>query len=208
MATSNGGFLHSDQPAPPPTLLPPWLSSSNGVVQPPSPSVALTLSPSTATTGPAIPWLQPERGGKNNPIHLGSLPSHGAIPATGNSLMISELLESCRELEKGHHAWAAHKKETTWRLKRVELQLQSEKACRWREKMEEIELKVSALREEQKATLERIEVEYKEQLAGLRRDAEAKEQKLAEQWAAKHLRLMNFLEQIGFMSRPADPNGR
>ncbi|KAF5179244.1 Transcription factor as1, partial [Thalictrum thalictroides] len=52
-----------------------------------------------------------------------------------------------------------------WRLKRVELQLESEKACRRRDKMEEIESKIRALREEQKVTLERIEAEYREQLA-------------------------------------------
>nr|DAD28196.1 TPA_asm: hypothetical protein HUJ06_029664 [Nelumbo nucifera] len=82
MATSNGAFLHSDQPAPPPTLLPPWLSSSNGTptVRPPSPSVTLTLSPSTVTPAPAIPWLQPERGGDGTPLVLGGLQQHGAVP--------------------------------------------------------------------------------------------------------------------------------
>ncbi|KAJ4979715.1 hypothetical protein NE237_010495 [Protea cynaroides] len=210
MATSNEGFLHSDQHTPPRTLLPAWLSSSNGktTVRPQSPSVALTLSSSTATPGSAIPWLQPERGEDNNPNILGSSPSHGAIPAVKDGLLISELLECCRELEEGHHAWAAHKKEAAWRLKRVELQMESEKAHRRREKMEDIESKVMALREEQKVTLERIEAEYKEQLASLRRDAEGKEQKLVEQWSAKHLRLMKFLEQTGCRSGPADPNGR
>ena len=65
-----------------------------------------------------------------------------------------------------------------------------------------------ALREEQTAALDRIEAEYREQLAGLRRDAESKEQKLAEQWAAKHLRLTKFLEQVGCRSRLTEPNGR
>ncbi|KAL2509551.1 Transcription factor AS1 [Forsythia ovata] len=96
----------------------------------------------------------------------------------GQNQMISELLDCCRELEEGHRALAAHKKETAWRLKRVELQLESEKACRRREKMEEIEAKIRALREEQKAALDCIEAEYREQLTGLRREAEAKEQKL------------------------------
>ena len=122
---------------------------------------------------------------------------------------MSELAECCRELDEGHRAWAAHKKEAAWRLRRVELQLESEKACRRREKMEEIEAKVKALKEEQKAALERIEAEYREQLAGLRRDAEAKEQKLAEQWAAKHMRLTKFLEQMGCRPpRLAEPNSR
>ncbi|PHT72185.1 hypothetical protein T459_22970 [Capsicum annuum] len=56
---------------------------------------------------------------------------------------------------------------------------------------------MNALREEKRATLDSIEAEYKEQLAGLRRDAEAEEQKLAEQWAYKHLCLAKFLEQMG-----------
>ncbi|KAF8397485.1 hypothetical protein HHK36_016402 [Tetracentron sinense] len=209
MATSNGGFLHSDPPTPPPTLLPPWLSSSSGppTVTSSSPSVALTLSPSTVTAAPTIPWLQPERG-SDNTLVLGSLPPNRAVPASRDSLIVSELTECCRELEEGHRAWAAHKKEAAWRLRRVELQLESEKACRRREKMEEIESKVRALREEQKASLERIEAEYREQLAGLRKDAEAKEQKLAEQWTAKHVRLTKFLEQMGCRPRLAEPNGR
>ncbi|KAF3662878.1 hypothetical protein FXO38_10920 [Capsicum annuum] len=63
--------------------------------------------------------------------------------------------------------------------------------------LKEIEAKMNALREEKRATLDSIEAEYKEQLAGLRRDAEAEEQKLAEQWAYKHLCLAKFLEQMG-----------
>ncbi|KAK9290084.1 hypothetical protein L1049_008248 [Liquidambar formosana] len=210
MATSNGGFLHSDPPPPAPTSLPPWLSNSNGTstVRPPSPSVTLSLASSTVAATPAIPWLQPERGPENTPLVLGNLPTHGSVAASGENLLISELLECCKELEEGHRAWTAHKKEAAWRLRRVELQLESEKACRRREKEEEIESKMKALREDQKATLDRIEAEYREQLAGLRRDAEAKEQKLAEQWAAKHLRLTKFLEQMGCRPRLAEPNCR
>ncbi|KAL6998334.1 Transcription factor as1 [Sarracenia purpurea var. burkii] len=211
MATSNGGFLHTDPPPgppPPTTLLPPWLSNSNNTpsVRPSSPSVTLSLSPATVPPSTAIPWLQqPDRGGvpDKNPLVLGNLPPRGAAmaPPCGENLLISELTDCCRELEEGHRAWAAHKKEATWRLKRVELQLESEKACRRREKMEEIESKVRALREEQKAALDRIEAEYREQLSELRRDAEAKEQKLAEQWVAKHQRLTKFLEQTGCRPR-------
>ncbi|KAI9154574.1 hypothetical protein LWI28_028290 [Acer negundo] len=213
MATSNGGFLHTDSPTPP-TLLPPWLSNSNGAstIRPPSPSITLSLSPSTmAAATPPIPWLQPERGGPDNAtLVLGNLqPPHGSVPTCGENLLMSELMDCCRELDEGHRAWAAHKKEAAWRLRRVELQLESEKASRRREKMEEIEAKVKALREEQKATFDRIEAEYREQIAGLRRDAEAKEQKLAEQWTAKHLRLTKFLDQMGCRSsRLSEPNGR
>ncbi|KAH7553697.1 hypothetical protein ACOSP7_029484 [Xanthoceras sorbifolium] len=209
MATSNGGFLHTDSPTPP-TLLPPWLSNSNGAsaIRPPSPSITLSLSPSTVAATPPIPWLQPERGPDNSPHVLGNMPPHGSVPSCGENLLISELMDCCRELDEGHRAWAAHKKEAAWRLRRVELQLESEKACRRREKMEEIEAKVKALKEEQKATLDRIEAEYREQIAGLRRDADSKEQKLAEQWAAKHLRLTKFLEQMGCRPRLSEPNGR
>lgn len=86
--------------------------------------------------------------------------------------------------------------------------MESEKARRRREKIEEVEAKITSLREEQKMGLERIDAEYREQLIGLRRDAEAKEQKLAEQWAAKHARLTKFLEQMGCRPRLPDPTGR
>ncbi|GAY57848.1 hypothetical protein WN943_017900 [Citrus x changshan-huyou] len=200
MATSNGGFLHTD-PATPPNLLPPWLSNSSSNIKPPSPSVTLSLSPSTVAAAPLlIPWLQPERG-SDNTLVLGNMPPHGSVPICGENLLVSELMECCRELKEGHRAWAAHKKEAAWRLRRVELQLESEKACQRRDKMEEIEAKVKALGDEQRATLDRIEAEYREQIAGLRKDAEAKEQKLAEQWSAKHLRLTKFLEQMGCRPR-------
>lgn len=204
MATPNG-------PPPPTTLLPPWLSNSNAApsnVRPPSPSVTLTLSPAATRQTPppqtstTIPWLQAESNPPN--LVLGNLP----IPQTGENLLIAEILDCCKDLEEGHRAWAAHKKEAAWRLRRVELQLESEKANRKREKIEEIESKVKALWEEQKAGLERIEGEYREQLAGLRKDAEAKEQKLAEQWAEKHLRITKILEQTGHRQRLPEPNSR
>ncbi|XP_050208929.1 transcription factor AS1-like [Mercurialis annua] len=211
MATSNGGFLHPEPPAPASapaaSLLPAWLSTSNSIstVRPPSPSVTLSLSPSAvaAPPPPSIPWLQAERGSDNTPLVLGNLPPHGSVSPCVENMVISELVDCCRELEEGHRAWTAHKKEAAWRLRRVELQLDSEKSCRKKEKMEEIELKMKALREEQKAILDRIEGEYREQLSELRRDAETKEQKLAEQRQAKHLRVSKFLEQVA-----CRPNGR
>lgn len=163
----------------------------------------------------------------NSPLSLNTLSPHGStiqmhhqpnnicsnnggVGDHHNMMMLSaaaipDLVECCRELEEGHRAWTAHRKEASWRLKRVELQLESEKACRRREKMDEIESKMKALREEQKVAMERIEAEYREQLAGLRRDAEAKEQKLAEQWAAKHLCLVKYLEQMGCSTRGHNP---
>ncbi|KMS97645.1 hypothetical protein BVRB_5g125270 [Beta vulgaris subsp. vulgaris] len=220
MATSNGGFLHSGDHTPPSvppppsvpattTMLPPWLSTSNGGRLPSSPSVTLSLSSSTIPTPTPTPvaWLPQERGPyniDNSPLMLGCLP-----PCTGGppeQMLLSELMDCCRELEEGHRALAAHKKEAAWRLKRVELQLESEKGSRKREKMEEIEAKIHALKQEEKASIERIEAEYREQLAGLQRDAEAKEQKLAEQWAAKHMRITKLLEQMGCRSRLSEQN--
>ncbi|KAL0344535.1 UNVERIFIED_CONTAM: Transcription factor AS1 [Sesamum radiatum] len=214
MPTSKGGFIHTDQAASSAaSVLPPWMASSRttATVRPPSPSVTLSLSPLTVPPTPAIPWLHtPDRLITDNSSHgpMSNLPSLGIAPIIGENPLVSELVDCCRELEEGHRAWAAHRKEAAWRLKRVELQLESEKANRKKEKMEDIEAKVKALREEQKVTLDRIEAEYREQLAGLRREAEVKEQKLAEQWAAKHLRLTKFLEQMGCRSISSDPNGR
>ncbi|KAK8966266.1 Transcription factor AS1 [Platanthera guangdongensis] len=111
------------------------------------------------------------------------------------------LADCCREFEQGHSPWAAHWKEAAWRLRRVELQVEAERACRWRQKVEEIEAKVTALREEQAAALERIDAEFKEQLRLLWRDAIAKELKLQEQWAVKHASLSRGLEQLGSRRR-------
>ncbi|KAL0451148.1 UNVERIFIED_CONTAM: Transcription factor AS1 [Sesamum latifolium] len=193
METSNGGFLRTDSPAAStPKVLPPWLVSSSmtTTVRPPYPSVTLSLSSSTAPPAPEIAWLQPD----NTSHSLSILQSFGIAPV-GENPQVVELVDCCRELEEGHRALVAHRKEAAWRLKRVELQLESERDCRRREKVEDIEAKVRALREEQKASLDRIEAEYREQLAGLRKEADAKEQKLAEQWAAKHFQLTKFLEQ-------------
>ncbi|KZV35035.1 Myb-like HTH transcriptional regulator family protein isoform 1 [Dorcoceras hygrometricum] len=190
MSTTNGRFRHIDHPPPPtPPVLPPWLASLSSAPTIRPPSVSLSLSPCP----------QPDRITDNG--------SHGSIstfacrgtfgPLVGENPLLYELVECCKELEEGQQSWVAHKKEAEWRLKRVELQLESEKASRRKEKMEDIEAKVRALREEQRACLDRIETEYREQLAGLRREAEAKEQKLAEQWAAKHSRLTKFIKQMG-----------
>ncbi|CAN6814434.1 unnamed protein product [Brassica oleracea] len=190
MASSNG----------PPSnhVIPPWLATpnnGNNVAARP-PSVTLTLSPSSvaaASPQPPIPWLQqPERGDTHV---LGSMIPSSSCSGGSESVFMSELMECCRELEEGHRAWAEHKKEAAWRLRRLELQLESEKTSRQREKMQEIEAKMKALREEQKMAMEKIEGEYREQLVGLRRDAEAKEQKLADQWSSKHIRLTKLLEQ-------------
>lgn len=179
-------------------IFPAWLSNSSSPssLPPPSPSVTLTLSPS--------PWMHTERGADNrhNMFSRGS--------PSPDSRIVYEIAECCRELEEGYQALVAHRKEASWRLKRVELQLESEKASRRREKIEEIEAKIRALREEQAAAFDRIDAECKEQISCLRRDADAKEQKLAEQWATKQMRLSMFIDQMrGHIQRTsADMNER
>ncbi|KAJ0984001.1 hypothetical protein J5N97_002357 [Dioscorea zingiberensis] len=169
-------------------MIPPWLSNSNNstTLGPSSPSVTLTLSPAAAPTS----WLQAESScNQPNNMNISSVP-----PV--NCQIVSELVTYCKELEEGHQAWLEHRKEVTWRLKRVELQLESEKTCKKREKLDEFDAKMRALREEQKLSLERIETEYREQILGLRTEAEVKEQKLAEQWAVNQMHLSKFLSGI------------
>lgn len=142
-----------------------------------SPSVALTLSPSAAAPSASSPRLHIDKAAA------------------------FDLADCCRDLEERHGAFSAHKKEAAWHLRRVEQQLEAEKACRRREAIEEVEAKVRKLREEQAAALERIDADYGEQLAALRKDAEAKEQKLVEQWAAKHAKVRRLMERMGCCRR-------
>ncbi|EPS71453.1 hypothetical protein M569_03306 [Genlisea aurea] len=184
-ASSNGGFLQPSQsPGASSSVLPPWLSTTSNPS--PSPSVTLSLSPLTVQRASPIPWLPPEKQQQQQQHHSDPL--------------VSELMECCGELEKGYRDLTAHRKEAAWRLKRAELELESEKASKKREKSEEIEARIRDLREEQRAALDRIENECREQLARLRREAEAKEQKLDEQWRAKHLNLVKFVEQMSCRS--------
>lgn len=165
--------------------LPPWMnmiatptatSSLTSSSSTPSPSVSLTLSPSE----PAV----------LDPVH----------PEAARFVPVQQmgiLIQHVKELEEGREVWMRHKKEATWRLNRLEQQLESEKARRRREKTEEIEAKIRSLREEEMAYLSRMEGEYREQLSALQREAEAKEGKLMEAWCSVHVRLGKLLEQIG-----------
>lgn len=168
--------------------LPPWMnmiatptatSSLTSSSSTPSPSVSLTLSPSE----PAV----------LDPIH----PEAGVPSRFVPVQQMGILIQHVKELEEGRELWMRHKKEATWRLNRLEQQLESEKARRRREKTEEIEAKIRSLREEEMAYLSRMEGEYREQLSALQREAEAKEGKLMEEWCSIHVRLGKLLEQIG-----------
>lgn len=169
----------SQLPPPPPSLLPPWmnmnpssatssLSSSSPV---PSPSASLSLSPCESVLDSDMNrFLQ--------------------------SQQLGTLLQYCKELEEGKQIWLQHKKEATWRLSRLEQQLESEKARKSREKMEEIEAKIRCLREEETTFMGRVENEYRDQIIALQRDAESKEAKLVEAWSSKQLKLTKLVEQI------------
>ncbi|CAA7389694.1 unnamed protein product [Spirodela intermedia] len=177
---------------------PPWLSSSLPPPPPPPPPSSSSSSPPSVTLSLSPTSLPADGGGP--PL----APAVAAAAAASRPWVVSELVERCREVEEGRRAWASHRKEAAWRLKRVELQLELEKACKRKEKILEIESRVRALREEQAAAVEKIEAEFRDQLSALRRDAELKEQKLAEQWAAKHLQLARLLDQMmGPLRRPS-----
>ncbi|KAG6581166.1 Transcription factor AS1, partial [Cucurbita argyrosperma subsp. sororia] len=163
-----------------PTVLPLWMNvnststaSSSTASTTPSPSVSLTLSPSE----PAILESEVNR----------------ILPVQ----QMGALVQYCKDLEEGRQNWVQHKKEATWRLNRLEQQLESEKARKKREKMEEMEAKIQRLREEEMAYLGRIESDYREQLSALQRDADSKEAKLVESWCSKHAKLAKLVEKYG-----------
>lgn len=158
------------------------LSSSTSSTTP-SPSVSLSLSPGDQPGG-----LDPN--------------TNRFIPLPGQ---VGTVLQYCKELEEVRQSWMQQKKEATWRLSRLEQQLEAEKARKKREKMEEIEAKMRCLKEEEMAFLGRIESECKEQLNVLQRDAENKEAKLVEAWCSKHVKLAKIIEQIGFNTTTQSP---
>ncbi|KGN57728.1 transcription factor AS1 [Cucumis sativus] len=156
------------------TLLPLWMNvnststaSSSTCSTTPSPSVSLTLSPSEP----------------------------GCLESEVNR--IGALVQYCKEVEEGRQSWVQHKKEASWRLNRLEQQLESEKARKKREKMEEMEAKIQRLREEERVYLGGIERDYREQLNALRREADCKEAKLVEDWCNKHSKLAKLVEKFG-----------
>ncbi|PHT56537.1 Transcription factor AS1 [Capsicum baccatum] len=113
---------------------------------------------------------------------------------------LGTLIQYCKELEEGRQNWVQHKKEATWRLNRLEQQLESEKARKRREKVEEIKATMRCLHEEEMTFLGKMEREYREQLSALQRDAEVKETEIMETWSSKQLKLAKLVGKIGFHS--------
>ncbi|KAJ7000621.1 hypothetical protein NC653_011167 [Populus alba x Populus x berolinensis] len=137
-------------------------STSTKVSATPSPYVSLSLSPSDRGMDPDSTRLMPGQ-------------------------QMGTLVQYCKELEEGRQNWLQHKKEATWRLSRLEQQLESEKA-------KEIEAKIRCLREEEASYTSKIESECEEQLSTWRRDADRKEAKLVEAWCSKHVK---FVKRVG-----------
>nr|XP_043615505.1 transcription factor AS1-like [Erigeron canadensis] len=191
---SGSGSGHVPDPnvtLPGPVALPPWMnmngaggstmtmtSSSSSKSTTPSPSVSLTLSPSE----PVV--LDPVH--TDHPVHSRFFPVQ----------QVGTLVHYCKEVEEAKQNWVQHKKEATWRLNRLEQQLEAEKNRKRKEKMDEIEAKIRSLREEETTSLMRMESEYREQLSALQRDAEGKEVKLMEAWSNKQMKLSKVVEQI------------
>ncbi|CAN4080014.1 unnamed protein product [Withania somnifera] len=167
------------------STIPPWMNSAATT------SSSSIPSPSSLTLTPSEPVLH---------VHEPVQPDLGLTGRFYPVQQLGILMQYCKELEEGRQNWVQHKKEGTWRLNRLEQQLESEKARKRREKMEEIEAKMTCLHEEGMTFLGRVEREYREQLSALQRDAEAKEAKLIEAWSSKQLKLAKLIGKTGFHS--------
>nr|QHG11459.1 R2R3-MYB transcription factor 31 [Taxus chinensis] len=167
-----------------------------------SPSVTLSLSPSLNSHVAPAPKntaneISETSARDKSSIHFDdSAPNRQAASDGVIMQQMSTLFEHYKDLEERHQSWLKHKKEASWRLKRLQDQLESEKARKRREKIEEIDSKVWALREEEKICLDRLEKDYRDQIARLHKDEEFKEARMMEMWTAQHVQLSNLFKQI------------
>ncbi|GLJ41258.1 hypothetical protein SUGI_0854030 [Cryptomeria japonica] len=168
-----------------------------------SPSVTLSLSPSM--TSHAVSNTAQKNAANEIPEAstrekiTDNLPTNSQAAIHSERVLmqqISTFLQQCRELEERQHFWLKHKKEASWRVKRLEEQIECDKARKRREKIEETESKVRALREEEKIYLDRLEKDYREQLARLHKDEEIKEARVMEMWTTQHVQLTKFFDQM------------
>ncbi|KAG1347003.1 protein rough sheath 2 [Cocos nucifera] len=111
-------------------------------------------------------------------------------------LLLPAVVQLCAEVEEGRQSWGQHRKEAVWRLSRLEQQMETEKARKKREKVEEVEAKIRRLREEEAAWLDRLEEEWRERVLAVRREAEAEEAEVVEAWTATHAKLAGLLEKM------------
>ncbi|KAK6927975.1 hypothetical protein RJ641_006566 [Dillenia turbinata] len=140
-----------------------------------------------------IPMIPSWMGTKTTPF-----PSDPVVvdPAPTRFDQMGTLVQYCKEVEEGRESWLQHKKEASWRLSRLEKQMEAEKARKRKQKMEEIEEKIRGLREEEVGFLWRLESECREKLFCLQREAEIEESKLMENWLGKHVKLVKLVEKI------------
>ncbi|CAK9208345.1 unnamed protein product [Sphagnum troendelagicum] len=136
-------------------------------------------------------------------------PSAVPMPVPEMALSAShwvQLLQFCKELEDRHQYWFAQKKESSWRLKRLEAKLEAEKMQQRKQKMEDVNASIATLRKEESQFLEGLEADYKEKILSLHREEERKDAKLVEMWTAKHMQLSQFLQQMLHEAPPSAPS--
>ncbi|KAM7280348.1 hypothetical protein ACFE04_007482 [Oxalis oulophora] len=171
------------------TLLPP-----PNVVVLPDPDPVLTLGSVWMNTNPSLS-TSTTCSTPSPSVSLTLSSSEPSLDTAGPHM--STLMQYCMDVEEGRQNWVQHKKEATWRLSRLEQQIESEKARKMKEKTEEIEGKIKRLRDEEMAFLGGLENEYRMQLSCLQREAECEESKLMEAWCSNHVRLGKIVNQIG-----------
>ncbi|KAK6913478.1 hypothetical protein RJ641_023079 [Dillenia turbinata] len=140
-----------------------------------------------------IPMIPSWMGNKTTPFPRDPV---AVDPDPNRFNQMGTLVQYCREVEDGRESWLQHKKEASWRLSRLEKQLEAEKARKRREKTEEIEEKIRGLRKEDVGFLWRLESECREKLFCLKREAEIEESKLMENWLSKHVKLVKLVDKI------------
>ncbi|EFJ37575.1 hypothetical protein SELMODRAFT_140962 [Selaginella moellendorffii] len=109
----------------------------------------------------------------------------------GSNLSMFELFKELREQREN---WIQQKKGISSKLKELKQQLECEKAEKQRQKIQEVDARVKALKEEKKQFLQKVEQDYSELVSNLERDAEMKEKKLTEAWTLKYDKLVHTYE--------------
>uniref|UniRef100_A0A1D1ZBX7 Transcription factor AS1 n=1 Tax=Anthurium amnicola TaxID=1678845 RepID=A0A1D1ZBX7_9ARAE len=184
-------------------LLPPWMSGPRPLSSTTTPSVAFACSAAAGGGGSCSPSVNLSLSPSSSvprPTSEGGAQRGARVLPLHQAAALAQL---CMDLEEGRQAWSQHRKEAAWRLSRLEQQLESEKARKRKEMSEEVEAKIRCLREEAAASLDRVEADYREQLGAIQRDAEVKETKMVESWAARHAKLARLADQAAGASAAA-----
>ncbi|GBG66648.1 hypothetical protein CBR_g66784 [Chara braunii] len=85
-----------------------------------------------------------------------------------------------------------HKKEMEWKLKRLEQQFESEKIQKKKQRLEQVEAQIRALRDEANRYFEEVDKRYHQEFMDLKREDERKEMQLLERWDLKHREIVWF----------------